>query len=494
MQPLVLTLATDGFDASWRFCLDSQQLYCERLGYIHRLVTERVGDLNGKWSKLQLALDALLVGHDVLVIDADAEITAAAPGFADLLRESDGDIIMVLGVSGRPNSGVMMLSGGVGSVAADFVATCIAERDTPVPPEDFVTTEGENGHVINILKREPYASRFRVVDRRWNCTVPEEAENAFVRHYTNKLRSAMYAGPALKPLVARFPLDADEAAARKRADYGRHQGQRKQLVQHLAGAAERLDEVRARVTKLQRLEYPRLVDDNANAWVWRFEFARGLLELPTVEFLRRLVAPDMWIVDGGAHVGYFTDMFLNAGATPDRLLAVEAHPANVETLRRNVEARGARILPVALGDVEGSVRFNDGAGHSNSSVLNGGPASGVTFEVPMRTLDAIAAEVGMDRLGLMKIDVEGAEPMALKGARSLLDRSPDAVLVVESNPHMLHLAGSSPDGLVRQLGEMGFIARTIFDNFMVGPAGVALPQRTFNIAFARPGRWEQLLA
>jgi hypothetical protein len=79
MQPLVLTLATDGFDATWRFCLDSQKLYCDRMGYAHRVVTERVGDLNGKWSKLQVALDALRAGQDVLVIDADAEVTETAP-------------------------------------------------------------------------------------------------------------------------------------------------------------------------------------------------------------------------------------------------------------------------------------------------------------------------------------------------------------------------------------------------------------------------------
>ena len=56
--------------------------------------------------------------------------------------------------------------------------------------------------------------------------------------------------------------------------------------------------------------------------------------------------------------------------------------------------------------------------------------------VPVRTLDGWAEEVGLTRLDVLKLDVEGAEPAVLRGARRTLARLCPA-LVVECNPPAL---------------------------------------------------------
>lgn len=492
MQPLVLTVATDGYDAVWRFCLESQRRYCDKFGYPHRILTNPVPGLNGKWSKLHVALDAILEGHDVLLIDADAEITSLAPPFVEKLASLNGDIGIVLGISGRPNSGVIMLSGQPNSAAPAFLSDCLSARDTPVPPEDVVTAEGENGHVINILGRTPHRERVHYLESAWNCSIPDMASPVFIWHYTNFLRKALHAQIMERLCYPWTPVNEPET--RLRELFAHHYAHRMDTIARLASDPSYLENFQAEVLTWTRLEYPRLVINDANAWLWRQEFALGLLELPTVEFVRSLVRPDMWIVDGGAHVGYFSDVFLTAGASPEYIVAIEAHPNNAATLRRNVESRGANVLEAALGDADKQISFYDGLGHSNSSLIGGGPTSGKTYNVSMRTLDSVAKDLGIDTLGLMKLDVEGAEPATLAGAQNTLRRSNDVVLVVECNPRMLKGANTSPDALVRQLGAMGFVGRMILDDFSLGPSGFVFPHRTVNVAFARPSRWETILS
>lgn len=80
--------------------------------------------------------------------------------------------------------------GGCGSIASAFLRECLSRREEPVPEEDFVTAEGENGHIIHVLKKRDYAARAGELDIRWNCSDPARAPEAFVRHYTNFLRLA----------------------------------------------------------------------------------------------------------------------------------------------------------------------------------------------------------------------------------------------------------------------------------------------------------------
>lgn len=192
MRHTVLTVATPDYAARWRFCIDSQMRYCRQHSYEHRVIDPMPSSLNPKWMKIDLALALLEAGNDVFLIDCDAEIDKACPSFVDILgSRPESDILYVVGVSGRPNSGVLLLRGGRGSIASAFLRECLSHRDEPVPEEDFVTAEGENGHIIHVLKKRDYAARAGELDIRWNCSDPARAPEAFVRHYTNFLRLAL---------------------------------------------------------------------------------------------------------------------------------------------------------------------------------------------------------------------------------------------------------------------------------------------------------------
>jgi hypothetical protein len=188
-RPVVLTIATGDYAEKWRFCIDSQRTYCRRHGYDHHVLTSIEDGLHPKWAKLSAAVRLLEKGTDVLLIDADAEIAETCPPLTDLLADDKSDIFYVLGKTGRPNSGVLLLRGGSESAALAFLTECLARRSEPVPAEDFVTADGENGHVIWLLKSPDHSRRSRILDEAWNCSNPGQAAHAYIRHYTNPLRA-----------------------------------------------------------------------------------------------------------------------------------------------------------------------------------------------------------------------------------------------------------------------------------------------------------------
>lgn len=188
---VVLTVATPDYAKEWQFCINSQRKYCGTHHYRYIVRSEPLPGLHPKWSKLQYTIDELAKGEPVMLIDADAEFARDAPAFHELLAaHPNHDILFSRGVSGRLNSGVMIFRPGEASVASDYLKACLARRHVPVAKENFVTIEGENGHLIELIAEEPYASRAMVIGREWNCTSPECYANAIIRHYTGPLRQA----------------------------------------------------------------------------------------------------------------------------------------------------------------------------------------------------------------------------------------------------------------------------------------------------------------
>ena len=194
--PVVLSVATSDYAQKWRFCIDSQYSYARRHGFEYRCIDPSSSPLNPKWAKLEAALNILEQGRDVLLIDADAEITKSCPPFTQLIQaNSESDIFFARGISSRPNSGVLVLRGGPNSAATALLAECLERRQDKVPIEDFVTEEGENGHVIWLLKNDCYSRRSIAIIADWNCTDPNRAQFAYVRHYTNHLGEWLKSNP-----------------------------------------------------------------------------------------------------------------------------------------------------------------------------------------------------------------------------------------------------------------------------------------------------------
>lgn len=148
------------------------------------------------------------------------------------------------------------------------------------------------------------------------------------------------------------------------------------------------------------------------------------------------IPPPNVILDVGANIGlaalYFRSRFPDA-----EIVAVEPDPQTFAKLERNV-GHDPRIRPVnaAAAGESGELVLFQPAGYSIASSLKRSGEAEHDSQVRVRaeTLDNLCAELGLDRIGLMKLDVEGAELDALRGFGR---RNDVAVLIGEAHPELL---------------------------------------------------------
>lgn len=135
------------------------------------------------------------------------------------------------------------------------------------------------------------------------------------------------------------------------------------------------------------------------------------------------ISPGDIVIDCGAHVGFFTRAALKAGA--GLVVAIEIAPENLVCLRRNLSAEIASgkviICEKGVWDKDDSmdlyISYNSGG---DSLIIHTKDQPKV--KVLLTTLDKIVSESRLQRVDLVKMDIEGAERNALKGAAKTLQQ------------------------------------------------------------------------
>jgi len=166
----------------------------------------------------------------------------------------------------------------------------------------------------------------------------------------------------------------------------------------------------------------RVADDQPTFWA---KAERGAWEPETLVFIDRHVDGDAVFLDCGAWVGPTS---LYAASRALRVVAVEADPAALDQLRRNLAANlelAARIEVVAkaLHRADGTVRMGARRkpGDSMSSILLAGAEQ--SWEAETITPDALAAMLPLNHPLVVKIDLEGAEYELLPHLGPILNRA-----------------------------------------------------------------------
>jgi FkbM family methyltransferase len=128
------------------------------------------------------------------------------------------------------------------------------------------------------------------------------------------------------------------------------------------------------------------------------------------------------VMDVGAHIGTFGDDALARGAS--KVIMVEVSPVNAECIRRNfaTEIATGRVVLIAEGawSEESTLEFGAGVHNSGTGSLVLKEKGGRRINVRVRRIDDMLKEHGIQKVDFIKMDIEGAEREALKGASELL--------------------------------------------------------------------------
>jgi FkbM family methyltransferase len=185
---------------------------------------------------------------------------------------------------------------------------------------------------------------------------------------------------------------------------------------------------------------------------------------PHYELLPALAGAGSAVLDLGAHLGTFS---LLAASLGHPVVAVEASPRNAELLRASAAANGftdITVVGVAVSDHDGTVRFrHEGAWGQ----ITTGRWDDDVVEVPARTVPGILESAGVDRVDLVKMDVEGSEPAAIAGMALVLARADAPALLYESNAHTLAHFDATPNDILRPLAEFGYHLYIVEDHSLI---------------------------
>jgi FkbM family methyltransferase len=211
--------------------------------------------------------------------------------------------------------------------------------------------------------------------------------------------------------------------------------------------------------------HPFVVPSAENSAVSRRLMASGHTEREFSEAIRHVVYPRQVVVDLGANIGYFTSILAQEVGTHGRVLAFEPVPHARTYLAHNVAINNLHQVTVdarALADWRG-------AGAITLPAFRLEPQAGageVGLEVQVSTFDMVAQEYDLDRLDLVKIDIEGSELRALSGMeRSLRRWRP--LLAVETHAQFLPLYGDDMAALHAFLDGIGYGCAFIDDHRLV---------------------------
>ena len=134
------------------------------------------------------------------------------------------------------------------------------------------------------------------------------------------------------------------------------------------------------------------------------------------------------IFDVGAHHGECVARFVRHFPSA-RIFAFEPFPESFEVLRGSTQAdTNVRLFDFGLAEQSGPRSFHSNQSSATNSLLSSDEQSKATWgsglletkevvNARFRTVDEMMAELALDHMDILKLDVQGAEPLVMKGAR-----------------------------------------------------------------------------
>lgn len=190
----------------------------------------------------------------------------------------------------------------------------------------------------------------------------------------------------------------------------------------------------------------------------------GFWEQWVTDTFRGLIKPGMTVVDIGANIGYYALIAADLVGGDGKLVAFEANPAVAAMLHSTMSMNGflgrSRIESKAVFSHSTTVPFGIFACHiGGSSIYASDPATALlNDEIKMIEVQAVSLDEYFspdERVDVMKIDAEGAEPAILKGATRIISDNKDIQIIMEFAPSLFKAVYGTPGEFYEAIRTLG---------------------------------------
>ena len=202
----------------------------------------------------------------------------------------------------------------------------------------------------------------------------------------------------------------------------------------------------------------------------------GTYEPDVTAMFRRFLRPGGHVLDLGANIGYFTMLSAHLVGPRGSVTAVEPNPRNarmIEASRRANRFGHVTVTQVAAGAAPGLLVLHRAHSNGTTSAIPDGDAASL---LAADTVGCIRAETLLPpgrRIDFIKVDVEGAEYLALSGCSGLIRRD-RPVIVTEFSPSLMQgISGIDGPAYLRWLIGLGYALGIVLPDGTLRPADPA---------------------
>jgi FkbM family methyltransferase len=228
----------------------------------------------------------------------------------------------------------------------------------------------------------------------------------------------------------------------------------------------------------------------------------GVFELSELTFFRKYCRGGMTFVDIGANIGLYTSLAMHQLDSSGRILAFEPHPKSYTFLQKNIAANQTNARTLRPGSGQACPRVNafnlaaapqrgpqqlrlNPENHADNRLYQGTYQGKIehwdTVAVEGRPVDDVLAELGIEAVNFVKIDIQGYEQKAISGFQKTLTRSKEVFLMSEFWPKGLKEAGGSGAEYLQMLVDLGFTLYELKER----PRGTVVPLENWDRLIAR---------
>jgi FkbM family methyltransferase len=182
-------------------------------------------------------------------------------------------------------------------------------------------------------------------------------------------------------------------------------------------------------------------------------YGKKSYEFHVTEQMKKTLAPGMFFLDIGANIGYFSVLAAHLVGKEGKVFCFEPFEYNVKLLYLNARVNGfenIEIYPFAVADRRMLVAYDNVASNGAISEIDEDIDSVMkTTLVYSVNLDDVLENI--ERMDVIKIDVEGAEHMALAGGKNLLRKHRPTIFSEFSPPALETVSKVSAEDYLRLL-------------------------------------------